>query len=663
MRLSFFHFLLTMFRLGLPLGLIGLILAFNPMSLHERSQNLSLDMLNRVFPLDVHPDVISKLIFVDIDEDSLSQMGQWPWPRQITARLIDQLNTAAPLAIGIDILMPEPDRVAPAAIHELTGADLSQLKAILPNGDQILAKALKRDNIVSGFGLLPYEKGNPSVLPQSVATIGFHPHAILTAPGILHNTPALNVTNAAGFVSLSLDDDQIIRRIPLVVRYHDQIIPSLSLEMLRVAQAKHTQQGHVLRLAGQAGDPVALIRTGQIITSINERGLITLHHGLSKHFPRLSAAVILNKDPSLWADQINGALVVIGSSATGLKDHHATPLEASIAGPYLHLGVLAQILSGRVIYESQILRVIEWGLVVIIGLLLPILLRKAAIRFAVAGFILTLITLPGLHVAGFIYYGWAGNAAMDMVILFLVGIIQLTLRAIKEEQRRRHLKSAFSRYLAPQMVRRIETSAQAPHLGGERRMLTIMFLDIRGFTSLSEDLRHHPEALTGLISHFMNTVTEILLNHGATLDKYIGDAVMAFWNAPIEQADHADQAIQCGKAILAALPQLNSQLIKDHAMTTPLRIGIGIASGYVVVGNLGSRFRFSYSCLGDAVNLAARLEGVVKETGLPLSVAESTINAATMETGLTEVAKIAVRGKSEEIKVFSDPNLLDLPVS
>jgi adenylate cyclase len=648
---------LQMLRLGLPLGVMMLIVILNPMDIRKRAQNASLDILNQAFPFTAHPEVIAKLVFVDIDEQSLAKMGQWPWPRQITARLIDRLNTAAPLAIGVDILMPEPDRVAPAAIHALTGADLAQLEAILPDGDDILAKALAQDNIVTGFGLLPYEHKEAAVLPQSVATIGVNPHAIVAAPGILPNTPRLQVSKAAGFVSLSLDHDQIIRRIPLVVRYQDQVIPSLSLEMLRVAQAGSTQQGHVMRLAGQAGDPVALIRTGQIITSTDEQGQLTIHHGYSKHFTRLSAADIF-ADPSQWADQITGALVVIGSSATGLKDHHATPLEASLAGPYLHLGVLAQILSGRVIYHSQILTLIAWGLVILIGLILPILLHQRSMRTSLGSFAFILISVPFIHIVGFIHYGWVGNMVMDMVMLFGVGVVHLTLRAIREERRRRHLKSAFSRYLAPQMVRRIETSATAPHLGGERRMLTIMFLDIRGFTTLSEHLRDQPEALTGLISHFMDAITELLLAHGATLDKYIGDAVMAFWNAPLEQVDHADKAICCGRAIIAALPDINRDLAQNHGITTPLHIGIGIASGDVVVGNLGSRFRFSYSCLGDAVNLAARLEGVVKETGLPLSVAESTIKAATMETGLTEVAEILVRGKSEQIKVFSDPHLI-----
>ncbi len=247
---------------------------------------------------------------------------------------------------------------------------------------------------------------------------------------------------------------------------------------------------------------------------------------------------------------------------------------------------------------------------------------------------------------------------MDMVMLIGTGVVHLTLRVIREERRRRHLKSAFSRYLAPQMVRRIETSATAPHLGGERRMLTIMFLDIRGFTNLYEHLRDQPEAIIGLISHFINAITELLLVHGATLDKYNGDAVVAFWNAPLEQVDHADKAICCGHAIIATQHDINRDLAQNHGIITPLLIGISIASGDVVVGNLGSRFRIRYSCLGDAVNLATRLEGVVKETVLRLSIAKSTLKAATIETGLTEIAKILVRGKSEQIKVFSDPHLI-----
>ena len=640
-------------RIFLPLILVIGLAITNPLDIQERNKAISFDWLTRIFPFEPPPAILDQLLFVDIDEQSLSELGQWPWPRQVTAELITRLETAYPLVIGLDILMPEADRLSPDALHDLTGVDKTILASILPDGDTMLSIALAQTSSVTGFALLPdHSASNWPYKGQNVAHIGINSNDIPLAPGVLMNIPALNTAKGNGFVSLSHGHDPVVRYIPLLARHQDQIIPALSLEMLRVAQSGH---GHVFKSANIRGHATGYIRTGRITTSTNAAGQIALHHGYSHHFRRLSASTIMNADQSHWADQVHNALIIIGSSANGLKDQHATPLEPSLAGSYIHMGVIAQILSERVIYQSQNLNGLEIGGVALLSMIFSLILYRLHMRWMIGEYGLAFISPAFIHGYSFVQWGWLGNPVMDMTCFAIIGGADIAIRAMREEKRRQKLKSAFNHYLSPAMVRELELSKTPPQLGGEQRVLTIMFMDIRGFTALSDQWRNQPDQLTLFINSFMDAMSEIVLSHGGTLDKYIGDAIMAFWNAPLDQPDHADRAIACGRNMLAQLPDINSRLTADINLPHDLDIGIGIATGMVVVGNMGSRFRFSYSCLGDAVNTAARLESMIKETGAALSVAESTVNAACNDTGLIKIATLPVRGKKDPVIVYSTP--------
>ena len=639
-------------RLLIPFFLIIGLATINPLDIKERSKAVSFDWLTRIFPFEPDPAIMDQLLFVDIDEDSLNAIGQWPWPRQITAELISRLQSANPLVIGLDILMPEPDRFTPDALHDLTGADKDLLASILPDGDATLADALSESATVTAFALLPDKTNSPPHNIQNVAHIGIDLEEIPSASGLLMNIPILHKSKGSGFVSLTHGLDHIVRHVPLLARHDEQILPSLSLEMLRVAQSSH---GHVFKSAHIRGHATGYIRTGAVVTSTDASGQIALHHGYSQNIPRLSASIIMDRDNAEWMQQVNNALIIIGSSANGLKDHHATPLEPSIAGSYIHLGIIAQILSGRVIYQSQYLDRMETTGLLLVSCILSFALYRLHMRWMIGGYAIALISPVLLHSYGFLYWGWLGNPVMDMICLTCIGGYDITIRAIKEEKRRQKLKSAFNHYLSPSMVRELELSRYPPQLGGEKRILTIMFMDIRGFTALSDQWRDQPDQLTLFINSFMDAMSEIVLSHGATLDKYIGDAIMAFWNAPIDQPDHADRAIACGRDMLAQLPDINARLKAEIDLPHDLDIGIGIATGMVVVGNMGSRLRFSYSCLGDAVNIAARLESMIKKTGMALSVAESTIKAAGAGTDLIKVGTLPVRGKQDPVIVYSMP--------
>lgn len=623
--------------------------------IRNRTADASLDFYTRLSPFIGDREMAEMMVLVDIDEASLKSLGQWPWPRSVMAELLERINAAQPLVIGVDVLMTEQDRFAPANIARYTGINPDQLASI-PDGDRVLGASLAEIPVVMATTLVDFET-EPAFAPVGVARIGSEINTLITVPGVLSPVEALKTAPGSGFVSLGLERDNYVRRVPLIARQKDRIIPSFALEMLRVAQGADT---HVVRLAGDTGQATSQIKTGNVIITGDDAGLLTLHHGYSTRFKRVSAATIMNNDDGEdWALPINNSFIVIGSSAMGLKDIHATSLETALPGPFVHLQILHQILSERVIHAGEIVAVAEIAAAVLVAIIMSLLMMRLPLVFA----ILLLGGVGGTaawgYVHAFLEQGFLGNMIFSIGLVGSVSILVLTLRAGWEETQRRKLRSAFNQYLSPEMVRRIDTSDSGPSLGGQTTPVSVMFMDIRGFTTLTEAMADSPQKLTMIINTIMDSATAIVLNHGGTLDKYIGDALMAFWNAPMPQQDHARRAVDAAIALEEALPRINEDvraLMADEWHGETISIGIGVATGDAVVGNLGSRFRFSYSCIGDTVNLAARLEPFGKNTGLATTLADTTAEAAD-HTGLIPIDTITVRGKSEQTVVYSPLDL------
>jgi adenylate cyclase len=634
--------------LSVLLGFLGLI---NLGDMRVRSQDASLDFYNRIMPFEGDKTLAQKMVLVDIDEQSLQDIGQWPWPRSITAKLIDRINNARPLAIGLDILMTEEDRFTPENMAKLTGQKPESFLHLVPDGDAILAESLARAPTVMSTNLVNFASKGKVFAPVGVAQIGTNNENLLTVPGALSPIPVLQTSSGSGFVSLSLTRDNIIRRVPLIANIDGRLTPSFALEMLRVAQGATS---HIAKLTGDTGRATTKIKTGKVIATADDHGFITLHHGYSRRFTTVSAATVMaNDDGTGWAQQISNSFVVLGSSASGLKDIHATSLEASLPGPFIHLQTINQILSERHINTGFIFEVLE----LLAGVAVASLLAVLIIRISLIMALLTLAAAETAAAYGFVWsfntYGYLGNIYLSLGIVLVVGLLILAVRATYEEYRRRKLRNAFNQYLSPEMVRRIDHSGSGPSLDGQTTVISVMFLDIRDFTTLAEKLSHDPQTLTTMINIIMDRTTAIILDHGGTLDKYIGDALMAFWNAPILQHDHARRAVDAAIALEAALPVINDDL--KNLIGEPLqdiRIGIGVATGEAVVGNMGSRFRFSYSCIGDTVNLAARLEPFGKGTGLPITLASETADLS-QHPDLITIDDIAVRGKSNTTTISS----------
>ena len=640
--------------IALILPAVLLLLALSDLaSLRSRSAELSLDSYTQIAPFDEAPDLAKKMVFVDIDEKSIAALGQWPWPRHFMAVLMQSIGVAGPAVIGVDILFSESDRFNPSAIENLGDMEAGSLSGILPDGDGNLGLMLEATPSVIAMSLYDGPNVNDAFVPGSVSVLGTAELPVLETTGLLAPIAPLQTAPGAGFVSLSLTRDSIVRFAPMIARHNDRLLPSLSLDMLRVYQGA---RGHVLKQALDTGSIVNQIRTGAVVLSLDEFGRMPLYHGYSNRFTTLSAIDVIQAQHD---DVLADAVVIIGSSASGLKDIHSTNLEAAIAGPLIHLSAVHQLLAGVQLGKSNLTELME----MLAAFLAAFILSLAALRLPILiGFMLISVSSAIAFYLSFTVFIQADiltNGLASTSLIGLSGSLLLIWRGFSEEARRRQLRGAFSAYLAPTMVKEIEKSGQQPELGGLTTDITVMFMDVRGFTTLSERLRDRPQDLTEAINLILDEASQIILAQGGTLDKYIGDAVMAFWNAPVAQRDHARRAVQAAINLQEAMPSINEKLIAQMGSRWPLTdedgplsIGIGLATGPAVVGNFGSQTRLSYSALGDTVNLAARLEPYGKQTSLPIAMDARTAKEADLPD-IHFIHDVQVRGKTLKTGVYS----------
>ena len=639
---------LTALAVALPL-LFLLSVLVDIGDLDGRTRDSSLDIYTTITPFAGDRDLAAKMVFVDIDEASLAQFGQWPWPRQYMAVLMQNIGLSEPLAIGVDILMSENDRFNADAIERLGGLPEGALGDSIPDGDALLGEMLSYTPSVVAVSLTDADSANPPYIPASISVIGDTTLPLMQGRGLLSPVEKLAQAPGAGFVSLALERDSIVRHVPMVARYNNQLLPSLTADMLRVAQGAG---GHILKQAVDTGTGTNLMRTGQITMALDMHGRLPLYHGSVDRFTTVSAADILTET---GLERLTDSFVIIGSSATGLKDTHSTNLEAAIPGPMIHLAVLHQLLSGVSLKSSTVYQFGELLAAAALAMLVGLLAAHAPVAVGLAGTILASAMMAAGGYWMFISALYLSNAVLTGGMVLVTGAFSLMMRGIADELSRRQLRSAFGQYLSPQMVRTIEQSGSAPELGGVTTDISVMFMDVRGFTTLSESLSASPQILTRLINIILDEASEVIMAHQGTLDKFIGDCVMAFWNAPLAQEDHHDRAVAAAIALQNHVPAINKRLateIGDAWQGGGIAIGVGVASGTVVVGNFGSRTRLSYSVVGDTVNLAARLEPFSKQTGLPLTFANNTALGASAHE-LLKLDEISVRGRTSAEPIFS----------
>ncbi|HTY18875.1 MAG TPA: adenylate/guanylate cyclase domain-containing protein [Myxococcota bacterium] len=639
----------------LALGLALCLRAAEPGAVQEL-QHRVFDGFQRLAP---RPYEDAPVRIVDIDDESLARVGQWPWPRSEIAALVGRLFDLGAAVVAFDVVFAEPDRTSPARLLDaVAGVPIDEALrrriAELPDHDALLARAFAGGAVVTGFAFRDGPGGAP---PRAAAgfNYGGDPFAHLSPrAGTVVNLPELEAAaHGNGALTVDPDPDGIHRRVPLLFSYQGALYPAFAAEAIRVATGG---RAYSVKAAGASGEwsfgqntGITQLRIGpQVMVPTTARGEIWAWYTAPAPERIVPAWSVL--DGSVDPQRIAGAIALVGASAAGLRDVAATPLDAVAAGTTVHANAVEQILLGRFLERPDWATGAELVYLAALGLLMALLIpRLGAIGTAALG-------LCG--VAAAIALSWHAYRTWHWLLdptypclaalgVYLVGSLQNYLRS---EAQRRRVRGAFSRYLAPSLVDELAAHPEKLRLGGEMRDMTILFCDLQGFTSIAERL--DAEALTQLVNRFLTPMTDVILSRRGCIDKYMGDCVMAFWNAPLDDAEHARHACEAALAMTGALALLNAEHARDGDAFPPLAMGIGINTGRCCVGNLGSEQRFDYSVIGDGVNLASRLEGVSRHYGVPIVVAEPTREHA-QSLAFLELDSIRVKGKQQPVRVHA----------
>ncbi len=653
----------------------------DPFLLQEQVRLFTFDTYQRISPRPYAPTPVR---IVDIDDATLAREDlQWPWPRTKVAELVVALANAGAAVIAFDVTFSEPDRTSPGNVLRIWSG-VSDVDALapalrdLPDHDELLADLVgQAGNVVLGYALLD---GADDVRPSvraGFAHAGADPRRFLTPyRGAVVNLPNLEAAAAGhGFFSFRPHPlDLVTRAVPLVGRWRNELRPSLVAESLRVFQEAGS---YVVRSTGASdamafGDVNAMleIRIGRFIVPTTPEGEFRLHFTRPVAERYLPAHTIL--DGSFDPATVEGAVILIGTSATGLRDIRPSPLNSAMPGVEAHATAIEQILLGHHLVRPDWTDGAEFVFLVIVGLSLVFLTATAGAIVAAVAAILVLALAGGGALFLFVEHRVLIDPVGPSVAALAIYLTTTLIGYARSERQRRDIRSAFRRYLTPALVERLAENPELLRLGGERREMTFLFCDIRGFTSIAEAHQADPEGLVRLLNRFLTAMTDVIDGHRGTIDKYMGDAIMAFWNAPIDDPDHAVHACSAALEMLRALEALNATLVREAAAEgrkpTPIRIGIGINSGACLVGNLGSQQHFDYSVIGDAVNLASRLEGQSKAYDVTIVIGARTRELAPDFVAL-ELDRIAVMGKTQPTTIHTllgdpgDPEAAAVPAA
>ncbi len=609
----------------------------------------------------------SPVRIVDIDDESLSRNGQWPWPRTQLAELVEKLEAAGAQVIVFDAVFPEVDRTSPSQILPLWNLKNEKL-AGLPDHDAQFAKAIAKAPVVGGFALT-YTSKEKSPAKAGFSYVGVEPQPYVPAfSGVVTNIPVLEkALTGNGVLNSDPDRDGLLRRIPLVFRVDEQLYPALSVEALRVAQGASSYVvktvGASDELEGSGRKGITALKVGAVEVPTDANGRFWVY--FTKEVPEryVPAWKVLNgtADKELLKEHI----ILIGTTAAGLKDLRSTPLDPAMAGVEVHAQALEQMISGMYLTRADWIEGAELVLMAVIGLILLLVISHLN---ALAGAAFMLVSLGAAFTLS--WYGFRDMRILVEPVTPAIAIVLLyfseTLRRfIATEQERSRIRHAFGLYMSPALLDQLAAEPEKLRLGGETREISVMFCDIREFSAISENLP--PVELTQFINRFLTPMTETVLHSGGTIDKYMGDCIMALWNAPLMQENHAENAVRTALAMRKQLARFNEEVGQDPQYThvpLPVRMGIGINTGECCIGNIGSSLRFEYSALGNEVDLASRVEALCKIYGVDILIGPGTHAGIPMLPTL-EMDLIRVKGKTSAVHVHAvmgDEELKSSPI-
>ncbi len=625
-------------------------------------QNLVFDQYQRWRPRTYDPDQPVRI--VDIDDESIRRFGRWPWPREQMATIVDALVKADVAAISFDVLFSEEERSSANNVgcSPHPGAATAQDAGCeeRADGDLAFARAIANRPVVLGSFFTRTKNGVVGEIPAKggFAIAGDAPGPYLHhLSGTLAPRPILMQSAAGiGFMNWLPDSDRVIRRVPLLLDIDGQLQPSLAMESLRVAQGASSYLIKSTNASGEAAfgesGGIRAIKVGDVVVPTESGADVRMYFANSDERRSIPAWKILSEGADL--SDLAGKIVIVGASASLVSDVIATPLNPSTPGVEAHAQLLEQILGGVVLLRP------DWapGAEIVASAVVTLALVAATPLVPVFG-----STLLGAIAAGAL--AWASWLAfirhgvlLDPVApSFFSGLVFLTGVATLYSQKRRQvteIRSAFGRFVSPAVVARLAEQPENLQLGGQQRPLTLMFCDLRSFTTLSEGLS--AIELTKFLNEYLTPMTNVVLKEMGTVDKYMGDAIMAFWNAPLDDPSHGVHAVRAALEMRETLARLNAQWAKPGDRSgrpfRDVKFGVGLNTGECCVGNLGSTLRFDYSAIGDEVNVASRLEGSSKFFGVDIVASASTRDQAP-DFAWLEIDSVLLKNKTRPISVFA----------
>jgi len=615
-------------------------------------------------------DVSGQVVIVVIDEKSLKEEGRWPWPRVRLAKLVSRLTEAGVGVIGVDILFPEKDPYVPFTevkqalrkqdVGGMQKDELIEWLEKVSDSDQRFAEAiLSSERTVLGFSVFPTEETAKEQFVEKMSQAHLelldfsqfsvvqrfdspdNPVPLRPVYAVGMSLPKLmDAANSAGFVSFIPESDGVIRWVPMVMQSGEYLFPSLSLQALH--EAVRLPIGVVVAPFGVDG-----VRLGEAVIPTSETGdFLVNYYGPAHTFSHFSATDVLSG--KIEKEELENKLVLLGATAAGTYDLHVSPYGSLYPGVEVHANVMENILQQDYLIRPEWLRILDVIVILGSGLFLGVLSRffKAyGMAFFLAGSILSylladyfLFTILGL---------WVHTVYPVFTQIFVYSGITLYKYAF-EEGEKRFIKTAFGQFLSPVVVDQLVENPSLLKLGGESKELTAFFSDLAGFSTISEKLS--PEELVELLNNYLTEMTDIILKYDGTVDKFEGDAIIAFFGAPVPYEDHALRACRVAIEMQQRLKEMRAEWKAQGKHELFMRIGV--STGKMVIGNMGSKTRMDYTMMGDSVNLASRLEGVNKQYNTEIMISEFTYEKVKEDMEVRELDRIRVMGKTEPIKIY-----------